>query len=481
MSVKTQHAKYRKFAPKWKRARDVLSGQDAIHEAGVNYLPMLKDQTPESYKAMLKRAGFFNASWRTVESYLGMLFRKPPEKDLPTALDSLLEDVSLSGVSLDKFAKEIALEELEIGFYGVLVDHPPAPSVGTPVTVALAEQLGLRPTMQMYKAESIINWKFRTISNKHTLSMVVLEECFTEANPENEFEDKTGTQWRVLDLDENQYYRQRLFRLVDGREEVAGAPVYPLLNGAPLNHIPFYADFEFEEPPLIDLFDKNLDHYRVNADYRHGLHFTGLPTVVVAGYSPPTATPGQPPDKLYIGSESAWVFPDAQANASYLEFTGQGLSELREALKEAKDEMAILGAKLLASEKAGVEAFKTQAMRNSGETSILSAISIETSNRLKEALKTFSAWAGAPKDDLNYELNREFMPVTMDAPTLTAYVGAWQSGAISEAELFDNLQRGDIIASDKTLEEHQAEIDAAPPPMPEPTQQPAKKEPEEDN
>lgn len=478
MSVKKTHAKYDKFSPKWKRARDVLSGQDAIHAARGEYLPQLKDQTPESYAAMVKRAGFFNASWRTVESYLGMLFRKPPEKDLPTALDSLLKDISLKGVDFDKFAKEVALEELGIGFYGILVDHPPAPPVGTLVSVAVAEELGLRPTMQLYKAESVRNWKFRTLNNKHTLCKVVLQECYVEDDPTDEFEEKTGDQWRVLDLDENNVYRQRVFRVDGGKEIVVEGPIYPKMNGKPLSYIPFYADFEFEEPPLIDLFDTNLAHYRVNADYRHALHFTGLPTPVVAGYSPPVGTPGQPPEKLYIGSESAWVFPDANASATFLEFTGQGLTELREALKELKEEMAILGAKLLGSEKAGVEAFKTQAMRNSGETSILSAISIETSNRLREALKTFSAWANAPKEDLNYELNRDFMPVVMDATTLTAYVGAWQSGAISEAELFDNLQRGDVIASDKTLEEHQAEIDAAPPPAPEPVQ-PAKKSEDE--
>lgn len=479
MSVKSKHAKYNRYCDKWQRARDVLAGQDAVHAAGVRYLPALKEQPPESYAAMVKRTGFYNASWRTVESYLGMLFRKPPEKDLPNAIENLLKDVSLKGVDFDKFAKEVALEELATGFYGVLVDHPPRPNTVGSISVAMTETLGLRPTMQLYKAESIRNWKFRTINNKHTLCMVVLQECYSEPDPNNEFEDKTGDQWRVLDLDENNVYRQRIFRVVDGKEEVLGEPIIPLMNGAPLNYIPFYADFDFEDPPLIDLYDKNLDHYRINADYRHGLHFTGLPTAVVAGYSPPTATPGQAPEKLYIGSESAWVFPDAQANAKYLEFTGQGLTEIREALKEAKEEMAILGAKLLGSEKAGVEAFKTQAMRNSGETSILSAISIETSNRLREALKTFAAWANAPKDDLNYELNREFMPVAMDAATLTAYVGAWQAGAISSAVLFDNLQRGDVIASDKTLEEHQAEIDAMPPPKPEMPDD--DEEPKEDN
>jgi hypothetical protein len=43
----------------------------------------------------------------------------------------------------------------------------------------------------------------------------------------------------------------------------------------------------------------NLDHYRLHADYRHGMHFTALPTAWVSGFDK-AAT-------LRIGSSTAWV------------------------------------------------------------------------------------------------------------------------------------------------------------------------------
>ncbi len=36
--------------------------------------------------------------------------------------------------------------------------------------------------------------------------------------------------------------------------------------------------------PLADVMVLNLDHYRLDADYKHGLHFTALPTAWVAGF-----------------------------------------------------------------------------------------------------------------------------------------------------------------------------------------------------
>jgi hypothetical protein len=35
--------------------------------------------------------------------------------------------------------------------------------------------------------------------------------------------------------------------------------------------------------PLADVMVLNLDHYRLDAGYKHGLHFTALPTAWVAG------------------------------------------------------------------------------------------------------------------------------------------------------------------------------------------------------
>ena len=57
---------------------------------------------------------------------------------------------------------------------GVLVDHPSQSTVG--MTLADAQSMQIRPTMQSYPAESIINWKTERIGNATKLSLVVLRE-----------------------------------------------------------------------------------------------------------------------------------------------------------------------------------------------------------------------------------------------------------------------------------------------------------------
>jgi hypothetical protein len=50
------------------------------------YLPALKDQTPDDYKAYIMRADYFNATARTLDGLVGMVFRKEPTVTIPDAL-----------------------------------------------------------------------------------------------------------------------------------------------------------------------------------------------------------------------------------------------------------------------------------------------------------------------------------------------------------------------------------------------------------
>jgi hypothetical protein len=343
------------------------------------------------------------------------------------------------------------------------------------MTLADVAKLNLRPALQLYKTESIINWKQQRINNKMTLTLLVLTE--DAALEGNEYEHETETHYRVLDLTEGyadaagtvkKIYRQRVFRINEKQEdEQVGSDIFPMMNGKTMTEIPFIfigiddTTPDVDEPPLIDLVDVNLAHYRMNADYAHGLHFTGLPTAVISGY-----TPENPGDKLYIGSSSAWVFPDPQAKATFLEFTGQGLGAIEKAIDRMEQQMAILGARLLTSEKKAVETAQTAQIHRAGESSILSAIAQTISIGLTKALGIFSQWAGA-NTEASIELNREFMPVEMNPQELTALIAAWQQGAISFEVLFGKLQQGEIIQSDLTIEEMQEQIDSAPIPKPE--------------
>ncbi|MDD4390238.1 MAG: DUF4055 domain-containing protein [Eubacteriales bacterium] len=478
-TVNKTHPDYDSMADTWKSCRDCVVGQRAVHAAGTRYLPQLTDQTDADYKAYVTRTLFYNATWRTISSLSGMLFRKEPVIEVSDSIKPMLEDVTMSGKSFYVLAKESSVEVLTSGRMGILVDYPQESVEGK--TVAEVQAMGMRPSMQLYPAESIINWKTSRIGNSTVLSMLVLTESVA-LEGDSEFEHNSEIRYRVLDLAPratldgglggtiSMAYRVRVFRVNNKDEdEQIGPEIFPVMNNKPLNFIPFFflgvdsTTPELDEPPLIDLVDANLAHYRLDADHKHGLHFTGLPTPVVSGY-----TKENDNEKLYVGSSSAWVFPNPEARASYLEYTGQGLAAIASEKEKLEQYMAVLGARLLASEKKDTETAQTAQIHRAGESSILSSIAITINKGLTQALQVFSAWAGVEDKEAKVELNQEFLPPGITPQELTALLQGWQMGApgLSDQGLFDILQKREVVAPDVTLEDEQERISSKPIPKP---------------
>jgi hypothetical protein len=477
MPVNTQHADYKAFLPKWERCRDTCAGQDAVHAGADKYLPRLQDQKTTDYEKYVMRAPFFNATWRTVSGLVGMLFRKEMKVEAPEALKKdggLLTDVDGGGQPFQLFTQSVAEEALKYLRVGVLVDYPQTPEN---YTQADAIANNLRPTMQLYNTFSIINWKKGRVNNKTVLTQVVLHE--TKWIAKDEFEGKEEDRWRVLDLSPEEegeptkypVYRQRLFKLAAGTtgsgrratppQFVVEEEIFPKMNGMPLTYIPFRiigvddCSFEVDDPPLIDLVDMNLSHYRTSADLEHGCHFTALPTLVLTGWKKEN-----PNDKIYLGSEAALVSSNENAKATFAEFTGAGLKALMENLMRKEAQMAIIGARMLEAQKKGVEKPESDAIRRKGEESLLASISVSISLGMTQVLRWFAEWARLEPNGVKVELNRNFFPATMSPQMLTALIGGWQQGApgLSDQGLFDNLKAGEIVAEDVTLEEEQARI-----------------------
>ena len=78
MPVNSTHPDYDVNAIDWSRARDVLAGEDAVKAGGEKYLPRLDSQTDEEFLAYRNRAAFFNATARSAEGFIGLIFRRPP-------------------------------------------------------------------------------------------------------------------------------------------------------------------------------------------------------------------------------------------------------------------------------------------------------------------------------------------------------------------------------------------------------------------
>lgn len=452
MPVDTRHDDYEKYITKWRRARDAVAGEDAVHEGKTEYLPMLSKQEPEEYRAMLKRSPYFNASGRTLDALVGMVFRKAPMVQATDGFkQSILKDIDLRGTHIDSLAEKILREELTVYRCGILVEYPRVENAEG-LSQAQVEALNLRPYTSFYKTESIINWREARINNVMQPVMIVLHETYTISD--DGYQQETADQYRVLRLEDGIYF-QELYRQTGTSSNYELVDVItPLLSNRPLNFIPFYAfgseenELYIKDAMLLDLFNLNLAHYRVSSDYENGCHYTGLPMLLLAGLQL-----GEN-EKIYVGSQTAIVSDNPSAHGEFIEFQGQGLGALEKNLNRKEAQMAAIGARMLAPEKSGVESAEAMQMKHSGEESVLAGIANMISQQLSAMLTFMSVWTGNGQE-VTFELNTDFTPVSMTPQKLTALTQALQSGSISQETYFYNLKQGEIIAASRTFEEEQ--------------------------
>lgn len=455
-----------------------MAGDRAIKRAGAKYVARLDSQSDDEFRAYVERGFFYNATSRTVSGYVGMIFRRDPVLQLPEksaglhpALKSFVNDVDLLGTTLGSYAKNIITDVVTLGRAGTLIDWQ-------------GEQEN-RAYLSMYAAESILNWRQTRIGGELKVSLVVLaEQAPGLPKHDDPFMVEEVPQLRVLklvpssdDAGKVQHaYQVELWqpRSVEGRKKEKKwqlvRTLTPTRLGKPLASIPFifhgpeHSRPEVAKAPIEDIVAANLDHYRLNTDYKHGMHFTALPTAFVTGFDKSA--------QLRIGSTTAWVTDTLGATASYLEFKGDGLSTFERALDRVERLLAVLGSRLLESQKRVSESAEALAIRQAGESSIIAGISASVTASLNDALRWVYWWhstEATPEDvkpeHLNYELNTDFEASLLSATEMQALVAAWQSGAISRDTLLHNFRTGEILPPARTNEQEIELIKREPPPI----------------
>lgn len=474
MPVNSNHPCYDENFETWQTIRDVLAGEEKLKAAGIRYIPRLEGMEDVDYTAYIKRGYFFNATGRSVEAYLGIIFRKPPvfqlgpkaKVDLSTILGQIANDVDLIGTPIADYAKNVTLEVISVGRCGSLVDWNNGEEK--------------RAYLSLYKAEEILNWRAMRIDGEMRLCLVCLSEVQEEANPEDPFVPTEVNTIRVLKLVPispgiHQYqveiWRERQTAKKKKKEWILEETIIPMRRGKPLDRIPFVfhgprdSSHDVEKSPIEDIVRVNLDHYRLSTDYRHGIHFTALPTAWVSGFDAKT--------ELKIGSTAAWVSDQVGATAGFLEFKGQGLMTFERALDRAERLLAVLGSRVLESHKRVSESAEALSIRQGGEFSIIQSISATISSSIDELLNWVYWWHSTEKspDDVTTEhavftLNIDFETTLISAREILSMVYAWQSSAISFDTLWYALKQGEVLPPGRTMEEERKLIQASPPPIP---------------
>jgi hypothetical protein len=188
----------------------------------------------------------------------------------------------------------------------------------------------------------------------------------------------------------------------------------------------------------------DLDHFRLNVEFKHGLHFTALPTAWVSGFDKSS--------ELKIGSRAAWVTEATGATAGFLEFKGDGLQTFERAMDRVERLLAVLGSRLLESQKRVSESAEALSIRQGGEASILGDLANSLSASLTDVMRWVFWWHTVVADPSDVgeqtvcvKLNTDFETAHLNGPELTALVSAWQAGAISRDTLLHNLRQGEIL------------------------------------
>ena len=467
MAVDTKHRLYNKFAKQNQTMRDVIEGDDAIKERGTAYVPKLEGQSKDEYAAYINRAVFENFTARTLDGITGLIFSKEPQQVLGTKLTQYAENIDLDNSTLTDLSQIVVSEVATMGQCGILIDMPNIKTDG--MTLAQVEALNIRPSMQTYTTESIINWKTSTINNSTQLSMVVLHEVIDRYK--NDYECSQVGMYRVLKIEKG-IYKQEIYETKEkssfildtinmifstGFELISSS--YPMMNGKLMTYIPFIPitpdnlTINPAKSPLYDLAKVNLNYFATSVDYGHGAHFTALPTAYISGHQLAQG------ESIKLGSTAIHVFQNPSARMEFLEFKGDGLQTLERKMIASKQSMAVLGARMLQPETAQI-AENTMAMRTSGERAIIISIAQTCSRGIKKALEIMAEWSG-DNGTVEYKLNTDYNLSTLNAQELTSLVNAWQMSAITEQELFLALKRGELISENKTFEEHKDELDSS--------------------
>ena len=462
--VTFQRQEYRDALAAWALVSDVCAGQAAVKAKGATYLPQpnasdTSDENALRYTQYLARAAFYNATGRTLQGLVGAAYRKWPMLDAPGAIGYVAEDVDGAGVSVYQQSQSALGQVLKLGRHALLVDYPTTDAPASRADMATGK---VRATIASIDATQVINWRAERIGAQYRLTLVVIAET-RETVTEDGFGLSAEPQYRVLRLTEVGYTWE-IWRAGQKGIELAEGP-FVVLDGAgrPWDEIPFTFigatnnDSSIDAAPLYDLAEVNIAHYRNSADYEDSAYFCGQAQPWMSGLTEEWRDHLQQ-QGIFIGSRAPILLPQggqfgfAQAQPNTL---------AKEAMDQKEAQMVALGARLVQPGSAVKTATEAQGEQEA-EHSVLSLACSNVSEAYSKALGWMARFMGAD-GEAALTLSQDFVEQRLDPAMLTALIGAWQSGKLPEADLWEQLRKYGVIDGEKDDETIRGELETQDP------------------
>ncbi|MFA9204102.1 MAG: DUF4055 domain-containing protein [Flavobacteriales bacterium] len=394
------------------------------------------------YNAYLARALFLEATKNTQQGLIGAAFRINP-MFAAKGLEFMTKDADGAGNSIYQQAQMVLRELLTQGRCGLLADYP---TTMQDTSVQAQQTGGIRPTIALYSAASIINWRHTRVGGECRLSLLVLSEVVQDVSPSDEFSVTDVQQYRVLRLTDG-VYTVEVWR----DDQIIEGPFTPRQStGAMFDFIPFTFvgsinnDAAVDPIPLEPLARVNLAHYRNSADYEDSAYRVGQAQAWISGLSDEWRNWLQD-NGVKIGGPTAILLPQggqfgfAQVNPNMI---------AKEAMDDKLKLMIQLGARMIESGSAA----KTATQSNSEQSAQHSVLSLCVAN-LNEAYLRVLSWCGlfvGAVGNIEFAVTQDFADLSIDPQVLAELLKQNQAGLLPRPNVWAYMRKVGLIEPEQT-------------------------------
>ena len=435
MDFETVSRAYTDNKSRWEQIKYCLAGEDAVKAQGERFLPYpvalgdidrSSNEFIEQYEVYKNGAHFVEYTAEAVDDLTSSAFRKDPtiEPEIPSDLQYY------------RWVDEAKTLTKTVSAYGmafVLVDYPNVDDA------TLADDRNNFAFSVVYEPLDVLDYTQRKRSGKLQVERVLLREL----------DDGDEVILRELLIGEDGLYYQKIYKEIDN--EVVITEVYPVASGNRLDFIP--GTFvgvtsntpQVDKSPVIGISNSNIKHYQTWAELIWTQTYSGHPQMVLTGLDKGWNKEAEKHNvKVKMDASQVLALEGESADAKLLEISTSNLVHF-DTLKKLEDSMLEQGYRLKANSKSGVESAEAMRIRHAGDISKLGSIVKNVEAAMANVFEWLGMFMGVSYSPV-VTINKEFIPVTVDGPTVTALTSAENANVIPRGTTIDYLKAGGLIS-----------------------------------
>jgi len=447
---------YNEMSKGWTLIDDLLAGSQAMRDNSATYLPQFSKEDLSHYAARVANSVLFSAYGDTVKNITSKPFSKPVtlQGELPPPLDEVADDVDDQGKPLGQLAKDILTMFVNRGVGHVLVDYPiTVDENGETPNLQQERSSGLKPRLIGISPDQLIGWQTsQSAGGKPYLSRIRITETKTE--PDGEWGEQEVQYVRVIEPDSWRLYRKveekEGYKYVLESEGTNSLGKVPLVTGY-ANQTGYLTAY----PPLKELSEMNLAHYRSDTDQRNILHMARTVTLFLKGFTEEES------QGVALGPNQLIATSNPNADAKFLEHTGTAIEAGAKDVEKLEERMVMLGLQPFLR-RVGNQTATGQGIDESRANCDIQAWVMALEDMLYRAYLMAAEWVGVElPEDFKVDIFNDFAIWIQAAQHVADLIKMRQAGELSQVTFLREVKRRGLLSEtvdiDTEIEDIKAE------------------------